>query len=324
MTLIRRFSLVLLLVLVACAPAPQATPSSTPVPLALISAVTPTSPVVPASEPNFPIRATFLYPWFPEAWNQQGFNPFTNYTPAWGFYDSSSINIIDSQIQAMTYAHIDAAILSWWGPGSQTDQRISAILAATPVSSNPSFRWALYYENEGNSDPTVEQIQSDLTYIQSHYGNDPSFLRVDGRFVVFVYNDPNDSCNMADRWVTADDNLGHPAYIDLKIFPGYKKCSNQPDSWHQYAPATATNDLKGYSFTISPGFWLKGQAVRLARDPKAWSLNIEAQVSSGEPWQLITTFNEWGEGTAVEPAQEWASPSGFGVYLDALHTTYLK
>jgi PKD domain-containing protein/calcineurin-like phosphoesterase family protein len=32
-----------------------------------------------------------------------------------------------------------------------------------------------------------------------------------------------------------------------------------------------------------------------------------------------TTFNEWGEGTAVEGATEWSSSSGFGSYLDALH-----
>jgi hypothetical protein len=42
-------------------------------------------------------------------------------------------------------------------------------------------------------------------------------------------------------------------------------------------------------------------------------------VASHEPWQLVTTFNEWGEGTAVESATEWASPSGYGAYLDALH-----
>ena len=32
-------------------------------------------------QPAFPIRAAFYYPWFPEAWNQQGFNPFSNYVP---------------------------------------------------------------------------------------------------------------------------------------------------------------------------------------------------------------------------------------------------
>jgi hypothetical protein len=42
-------------------------------------------------------------------------------------------------------------------------------------------------------------------------------------------------------------------------------------------------------------------------------------IASMEQFQLITTFNEWGEGSAVESAQEWSSASGYGSYLDALH-----
>jgi hypothetical protein len=42
-------------------------------------------------------------------------------------------------------------------------------------------------------------------------------------------------------------------------------------------------------------------------------------IASNAPFQLITTMNEWGEGTSVESAQEWASTSGYGAYLDALH-----
>ena len=42
-------------------------------------------------------------------------------------------------------------------------------------------------------------------------------------------------------------------------------------------------------------------------------------VASLEKWQLVTTFNEWGEGTSVESAQEWGSTSGYGQYLDVLH-----
>jgi hypothetical protein len=42
-------------------------------------------------------------------------------------------------------------------------------------------------------------------------------------------------------------------------------------------------------------------------------------VASGKSWQIVTSFNEWGEGTAVEGAQEWSGASGFGTYLDILH-----
>ena len=43
--------------------------------------------------------------------------------------------------------------------------------------------------------------------------------------------------------------------------------------------------------------------------------------TSGARLQLIVSFNEWGEGSSVESADEWASPSGFGQYLDVLHDT---
>ena len=41
-------------------------------------------------------------------------------------------------------------------------------------------------------------------------------------------------------------------------------------------------------------------------------------VASGARWQLITTFNEWGEGTGIEPTPQWPSARR-GEYLDALH-----
>ncbi len=219
----------------------------------------------------------------------------------------------------MSYGNISAGILSWWGQGSNSDKRVNTILNATPASSNPNFRWALYHENESMGDPAQSQIQNDLSYIQTNYAKNPSFLKVNGKFVVFVYANTNDACGMADRWVNANKALGSPAYVVLKVFAGYLNCASQPDSWHQYSPAVATDQQSGFSYAISPGFWLKGQSVRLARDLNRWTANVKAMVASNEKWQLVTTFNEWGEGTIVESAQQWASASGYGQYLDALH-----
>ena len=55
------------------------------------------------------------------------------------------------------------------------------------------------------------------------------------------------------------------------------------------------------------------------RDLQRWSQDIRDMVTSGQSWQLITTFNEWGEGTSVESAIQWATASAQGAYLDALH-----
>jgi hypothetical protein len=121
---------------------------------------------------------------------------------------------------------------------------------------------------------------------------------------------------MADRWKQAN-SVG--AYIVLKVFLGYRSCASQPDGWHQYAPAVADDNQAPFSFTISPGFWKVGESQRLARDITRWRQNIYDMIMSNAFFQLITTFNEWGEGTAVENASEWSTASGHGEYLDALH-----
>ena len=230
-----------------------------------------------------------------------------------GYYDGGDAAVIGQQIAAMQYGGISLGIASWWGVGHHTDQRIPALLSA---SAGTGFRWALYYEGEGTANPSVDQLRADLTYIRDHYGSDPSYARVDGKFVVFVYNANDGDCAVADRWQKAN-TVG--AYVVLKVFTGYRTCANQPQSWHQYCPEAAADSQEGFSYAISPGFWQIGRAVRLARDLTRWQQNVRDMVASGAPWQLVTTFNEWGEGTAVESAVEWASPSGYGAYLDALH-----
>jgi hypothetical protein len=284
--------------LVACAPQVSASPLL----------------VTPDIQPSFPIRAAFYYPWFPQAWKQQGISPYTNYTPTLGYYSSTNSTILKRHIAMMQYGRIQAGIASWWGQGSQTDSRISGLLTA---AAGTNFRWTLYYENENRADPTIAQIHSDLVYIRDNYGKNPTFLRINGKFVVFVYASATDGCNMSYRWKQANKTVG--AFIVLKVFPGYAKCGSQPNSWHQYAPAVAADQQGKYSYSISPGFWLKGTPVRLPRNITRWAWNVRNMVASGARWQLITTFSEWGEGTPVESAREWSSASGYGQYLDVLH-----
>lgn len=264
---------------------------------------------------GLPLRAAFYYPWFPEAWNQQGMNPFTKFHPTAGFYSLDTAGAVDAQIQAMQYGNIQAGIASWWGQGSQTDLRLPALLAAAGPR---AFYWSVYYEAEGNSDPSVAQIQADLAYLRDRYTSQATFLKLGGRFVVFVYAGGTDGCGMATRWKQANQSVG--AYVVLKVFPGYAACADQPDNWHQYGPASAADGQGSHSYAISPGFWLATSAgPRLGRDLTRWAQNVRDMIASGADFQLVTTFNEWGEGTAVESASEWASPSGYGAYLDVLH-----
>jgi hypothetical protein len=276
----------------------------------------PPSPGAPgrqAAEPRLPVRAFFYYPWFPETWGK--LHDHTRYHPSLGFYDSSSPELIRSHLRALEYGHAEVAISSWWKRGDRPDTRLTTLLDQTAAAGSP-IRWAVYYEAEAYGNPSPDEIRSDLTYLRDRFAGHPAFFRLNGRFVVFVYADASDGCSMADRWKQAN-TVG--AHVVLKLFHGFKSCASQPDGWHQYSASPETSHGSD-SFTVSPGFWKWDEASpRGARDVARFRQNVSHMAASGANYQLVISFNEWGEGTAVESAQEWASPSGYGAYLDALH-----
>ncbi len=128
----------------------------------------------------------------------------------------------------------------------------------------------------------------------------------------------------ADRVREAAFNLLGPGAADdakvLDLFAGYRDCAAQPDAWHEYSAALPEYALLPDSFMIAPGFDERSEAgPRLARDPSRWRKDVGDMLASNARWQLVLSFNEWPEGTSVESAREWATPSGYGAYLDTLH-----
>ncbi|CAA9237719.1 MAG: hypothetical protein AVDCRST_MAG93-1170, partial [uncultured Chloroflexia bacterium] len=173
-------------------------------------------------------------------------------------------------------------------------------------------KWAFYYEKESYPNLPRSEIEADLAYLKTKYANEPTYAWVNGKPVMYVYNVGGSTCALVDKWTAAAKGEW---YLVLKVFSGYRTCANQPDSWHQYAPANATDHQRNYSYSISPGFWRADEpSARLERDLERFKQNVRDMVASNAPWQLVTTFNEWGEGTVVESADEWGN-----TYLDTLH-----
>ena len=205
------------------------------------SATSAATGVVAAVSLTLPVRAAFYYAWYPEGWSQT-----PKFTPSLGFYDTSDTTLIKKHIAAMQYARIRAGIYSWGGLDNKTNlatQRLPTYLSA---SQGTGFKWAVYHEMEGYSNPSVASIQSDLSYIQSNYTTSSSYLRVAGRPVVFVYSSPGDGCDMAARW-NAANTIG--AYVVLST----PWVDNQPelaslepyDATYTGAVRVAAGDLDG-------------------------------------------------------------------------------
>ena len=274
-------------------------------------------PPADLSQPSFPIRAAFYYAWYPEAWSRRSVFPYSTFRPSLDYYDVDDARIVRAHVDALRYGHLHAGIYSWWGPVGypMTDVRFWRYLAAARTT---SFRWAIYYEREGYETPSVEKIRADLEFVRDAYASKPAYLRIDGRFVVFVYGGADDTCaSTSRRWAEAN-TVG--AYVVLKAFDGYLSCTPQPEGWHEYSATLGQYGLAQGSFVVSPGFDEPSEGgPRLARDLARWREDVAAMLGSNAAWQLVLSFNEWPEGTSVESAREWETPSGYGAYLDTLH-----
>lgn len=264
----------------------------------------------------------FYYPWYssnpassPENWNSK-------YTSLLGKYDGGSQTVIRQHIAWLDYTGVDFAIASWWGPGTKEDTRFPLLLSNTAAVGS-DLKWCPYYEDEGFSDPTSATIRADLDYIIAQgYTAHANYLKWNGKPVIFVYGDALDADAMATRWAPIND-----FYVVLKVFPGFETTTDQPDSWHQYGPAVGRSQHPPYSNNVSPGFWFWSDASpQLARDITRFKADLVAMKASGVLWQLITSFNEYGEGTVIEPStgtgvgtSSWPASTS---YLDAVHDVF--
>ncbi|KAL3907730.1 MAG: hypothetical protein SGARI_003394 [Bacillariaceae sp.] len=249
----------------------------------------------PLQELSFPIRGAFYYP-------------------------SSDPQVAASHIDQMDFAHIDLSIASWWGPDTHLDKARLTMLMDETIAMNSPLKWSIYHEDERDFNPSVEEIQSDLTYLRQWFAWHEAWAHKDGKPIIFVYNEAG--CDVARRWAEASNGEW---YVVLKLFKGFMNCPSQPDSWHQYGVGQGTDagtiHNPGHSYVLSPGFWRADKDIPLVPrvNKDSFCKNAEAMVASGEPWQLIVSFNEAGEGTMVENAMQWQSSSGYGQYLDCLH-----
>jgi hypothetical protein len=261
----------------------------------------------------------FYYPWYGKYrhWNESGQPPKTwasNYLPdilpgyflpEIELYNSVDEAVILWQVYLMKRARIGYVIVSWWGPGSYEDIAFETIIETlnTYPNPHPNLKWCILYEKEGYDDPPLHVILDDIRYIIEKYGSYDYYLKIDNKPVIFVYADPNDSADYVFRWLRVREII-KDIYIVLKVFDGFRAYEDLIDSWYQYAPINRVTIIEPYSGTVSPGFWKYGEEPILLRNDQLFDLSLNSLMKSNVMLKIIISWNEWHEGTQIEPGQE--------------------
>jgi Glycosyl hydrolase family 99 len=306
-----------------------ATGGATKTPTAVAS---PQVKIPPPTEPNNngkPVLA-FYYPWYSTTtWCSCKMSDLPTVQ-----YNSSDDATIERELTWAANAGITGFISSWWGPGDQTDTNFVKLLshaAALEARSQYHFASSIYFESDAPALQGSTNAANGLSYLLSHYGNDPHFFHWQGHPVIFFW-DPLGNGRTLSYWAAIRQQVDPEhqmiwsaegvstdlltVFDGLHLFSGgYWGIQNNTmpavdqgfrDKISAYNQANGTNKIwaagviPGYDDTRVPG--RVGTYIVPRNDGATYTTSWQAAMASNPEWITITSFNEWYEGAQIEPS----------------------
>ncbi|MCB0045703.1 MAG: glycoside hydrolase family 99-like domain-containing protein [Caldilineaceae bacterium] len=275
-----------------------------------------------AQSSSAPLVLAAYYTWFDEnTWTYDQLSDL----PA-ELYASRDRGAMARHIEQAQQAGIDGFVVAWYGPNGDSNQTEPNLRALLDEAAARNFKIAVLFETDSPFLGGVEAITGALQHINSVHAAHPAYLRVDGRPVVFFWR-PTIYDTGTWQGIRAQVDPGHHSIwisegVDvsyLQVFDGHHLYSN---TWNPPADLAAVNQkfanlvaqmrgqtgaYKYWVATVMPGY--NDLRIRpnggFAADreggayfQRAW----QAAVSSAPDWIIITSFNEWPEGSYIEPS----------------------
>ena len=254
----------------------------------------------------------------------------TNY-PAIGAYDSQDPKLIDRHIDEAQKHGVDVFISTWWAQGDYHDRAFKTLLERAKAK---DFEVTAYWETvPGQGRAKIERAVSDLAYILGQYGGHPAFFKVGGKPVVFVYGRIMNQVGLTE-WpqiiTMARERHGKDFLLIAdgyqegyaRVFDGlhvYNICAalrEKPvpfirDYAHKLYPTAvklAKSQAKIACATIIPGYddtKIRTPGIDAPRHGgQTYRILWEEAIAADADWVVITSWNEWHEGSEIEPSRE--------------------
>jgi hypothetical protein len=259
--------------------------------------------------------------------------------PVGGPYDSRDPERIRVQLGLAREAGLDGFLVSWWGRESEDALGLAALFRG---AGETGLVLAPYYETGELWRRGASGVAADLADLLDRHGREPAWLRVAGIPVVFLYASHRLRPRVWDavrarldaegrrlflvadapspEWLTA-----RPGWVDrfdaLHVYTPVIWLSRGRDVGAAYRALGGLARKAGRPFipAVAPGFddrtvRMPGTVVDRAAG-MTYEQSWEAALSVDPPWVLVSSWNEWHEGSEIEPSAEHGRR-----YLDATRT----
>lgn len=271
----------------------------------------------------------FYYAWFDENTWTSG-QPADIPAPTYRSADAATIARHVTQAQS---AGIDAFVQSWYGPQIENNQTETNFQILLDIAQSSGFQAAVDVEVMGPFFTDANSIRQALTSLLNTHINHPAYLRYNGKPVVFFWRQQRFDIETWSAIRQAVDPFHTTYWIAEGIDLSYQSVF---DGNHLYSIAWATNPAaelskwpprlqaieaaqgvdKLWIATAMPGY----NDLNLHR-ADSFSRNRDGGAYFRQTWQaaqatqpdmiIITSFNEWLEGTQLEPSINYGN-----FYLD--------
>lgn len=235
-------------------------------------------------------------------------------------YLSSDRATIDRQVSQAQAAGIDAFELNWWGPNNPTDSNLQTLLS---VSQTRGFKALVDFDLNSPFVNNAGDVTNVLKYA-TRYFSDPSYFTDDGRPVLFFYGtrkydvntwgairarvDPNHAA----LWIAEGDIFSYLNVFD-GIYPYSIAWSGNPSGQlASYARSARSYPGKLWVATVMPGYddTHLGRSNGFAVDRQNggyYAALWQGALATNPDMVQVTSFNEWMEGTQIEPSQRYGN-----------------
>jgi hypothetical protein len=283
-------------------------------------------------------------------WSQNGHLPpediGADYYPALGAYSSNDPIVVAQHMEWLRQGGIGVIITSWWGQGSREDQAVPLLLQTAE-----GYGIKVAFHIEPYNGRTAETVLSDIAYLYESYGGSPAFFRTgatsryspnpEPKGMFFVWRIGTKGAEgegvEADYWQQAIDsihalpegaliiaNTTQGSWIEGGHFDGlynYASLHLEENGGFDWARALPPDSL--YVPSVIPGFSAKRVGYPATTYvPRENGRTYDAQWTSAlgtgvEPALVtITSFNEWHEGSLIEPPQFGFGDGNGNAYAD--------
>ena len=283
----------------------------------------------PHLNPNRPVLA-FYYPWYTTStWCICHMSDLPTIR-----YNSNDAATFDRQLNWAASAGITGFISSWWGQGDTTDKNFATLLthsAQLSASTGYPFASTIYFESDAPALQGASTIVRQLKYVLAHYSNDPHFFHWHGKPVLFFW-DPLGNGRTLSEWsyvrsqvdphnatiwsaegvstslLTVFDgiHLFSGGYWGLQhgtmpaVDQGFRNAINAYNKAHHTQKIWAAGVVPGFNDTKVPG--RKGTFIVQRNNGATYRTSWSSALASSPDWITITSFNEWFEGSMLEPS----------------------